>query len=476
MRPLPRLRLALAVLAAQGTARLIRLLRCGYGATLPGKVARWIDPQVLPKLARQVRCGIAVVTGTNGKTTITKLLAAILTENGQRVFYNRGGANLVSGVAATFALNATLTGHLEADFALLETDEATVPKITPELRPKLILANDYFRDQLDRYGELESAVEALRKALPHLASDGMLVLNADDPLCVEAGMDVSQRKLYYGLEAAVPEAGAAGFSAQAADAVCCPICHGPLAYTRRSYSHLGEWKCPRCGHGRPRPEVYADRVDLRGMRGSRVSVETPAGRLELEVPLPGLYSVYNVLAAIAAALALGAPLAAVAPAVEGAVGGFGRAEFFHLDGKEGCLLLVKNPAGFNQVLATLTQDPNPKTLLFAINDRTADGRDISWLWDVDFEQLWTHDEVARTVHVTGDRAEDMALRLKYSGPAEVRPLVVRPPKEALRQALAATHHGSTLYVLSTYTAMLELWELIRRPGDRRARSERTPDV
>ncbi len=471
MKSLPRLRLTLAVLAAQGTARLIRLLHRGYGATLPGKVARWIAPDVLSELAGQVRGGTAMITGTNGKTTITKLLAAILAESGYQVFYNRGGANLVSGLTAALALNASPAGRITADFALLETDEATMPKAAPALCPRLILANDFFRDQLDRFGELDSAVESLRKALPHLAPGGTLVLNSDDPLCVGAGEGCDRRKLYYGIET---QAGAAESSPQAADAVFCPVCHGRFAYARRSYSHLGEWACTRCDYRRPRPDVYAEEIQLLGMRGSRVSVVTPAGRISLQVSLPGLYSVYNVLAAITAALALGAPLAAVAPALGKTAGGFGRAEFFHREGKEGCLLLVKNPTGFNQVLAALALDPGPKSLLFAINDRIADGRDISWLWDVDFEQLWERKEIARTVHVTGDRAEDMAVRLKYSAPHGVRPEVVRPPGEALRRALAATEAGATLYVLATYTAMLELWEIVRRGDARQARAERTP--
>jgi UDP-N-acetylmuramyl tripeptide synthase len=469
-----RLRLSLAVLGAKATAGLIRRLGLGYGSSLPGKVAGRVDPAALDKLAAQARQGTVMITGTNGKTTITKLLAAILTEAGCKVFYNRGGANLVGGITATFALNAGATGVLDADYALLETDEATMPRVAPHLRPRLILANDFFRDQLDRFGELDSAVDSLRKALPSLAPDGTLVLNADDPLCVGAGQATDRRKLYYGLEV---DTVVAGSSTQAADAVFCPVCHGRFAYTRRSYSHLGEWACTQCDYRRPRPEVYAEQVELLGMRGSRVEVVTPAGRLSLTINLPGLYSVYNVLAAVTAALALGAPLAAVTPALERSAGGFGRAEFFRLQEREGCLLLVKNPTGFNQVLATLALDPNPKTLLFAINDRIADGRDISWLWDVDFEQLWARMENARTVHVTGDRAEDMAVRLKYSAPAGVQPVVVRPPEEALREALSTTPDGFTLYVLATYTAMLELWEVIRRQGDARtARSERTPDA
>lgn len=467
-------RLRLAVLAARSTARLIRLLRAGYGASLPGKVARLADPEVLGELASQVRRGTVMITGTNGKTTITKLLAAILTESGHKVLYNRGGANLVGGITATFALNASLAGRIDADFALLEADEGAMPKAAPELAPRLILANDYFRDQLDRYGELESAVESLRRALPYLSLDGTLVLNADDPLCVGAGRESDRKKLYYGVEA---ESAGLTSATQAADAVFCPVCHGRFAYTRRSYSHLGSWACTQCDYRRPRPDVYAGKIELRGMRGSRVSIVTPAGRLDLELTLPGLYSVYNVLGAITAALALGAPLTSVTPALAKSAGSFGRAEFFRLQEKEGCLLLVKNPTGFNQVLATLSLDRAPKSLLFAINDRIADGRDISWLWDVDFEQLWTDDEIARTVLVTGDRAEDMAVRLKYSAPGELTPLVVRPPAEALRQALGAAPTGSTLYVLATYTAMLELWEIIRRQGDpRAAQAERTPDA
>ncbi|MGE5509045.1 MAG: MurT ligase domain-containing protein [Chitinophagales bacterium] len=491
-------RLALAVLSAQSTARLTRLLGLGYGSTLPGKVARTLDPQVLADLAGQVRRGRVMITGTNGKTTITKLLSAILTESGAKVFYNRGGANLVGGLTATFVLNASATGRLNADYALLETDEATMPKAAPAVRPQLILANDFFRDQLDRFGELDSAVDSLRKAIPYLDPAGMLVINADDPQCVQAGTVTDRPKLYYGLEttpvgpasgepAGGPDAGEPGAGvaepaapatpvASAADAVFCPVCHGRFIYRRRSYSHLGDWACTECDFRRPRPDVYAEQVILKGMRGSHVVVVTPQGRLELDLPLPGLYSVYNVLAAIAAAVALGAPLAAIAPAIARESGSFGRAEFFHLKDREGCLLLVKNPTGFNQVLATLALDPDPKSLLFAINDRTADGRDISWLWDVDLEQLWAHPEIAQRVYVTGDRAEDMAVRLKYSGPDRLAPEVVRPPEEALYTALAAAAPGTTLYVLATYTAMLELWEVLRKTnaGDQRVRDERAP--
>jgi UDP-N-acetylmuramyl tripeptide synthase len=470
-------RLLLAVLAAQSTARLTRLLKLGYGSTLPGKVAQKLDPQVLAELSGQVRRGRVMITGTNGKTTITKLLAAILAESGAKVFYNRGGANLVGGLTATFVLSASPTGRLDTDYALLETDEATMPKAAPSVRPQIILANDFFRDQLDRFGELDSAVDSFRKSLAYLDPAGTLVLNADDPQCVQAGTVTVRPKLYYGLETVpVGPAGDQPETTTAADAVFCPVCHGRFAYTRRSYSHLGEWACTECDFRRPRPDVYAEQVILKGMRGSHVVVVTPQCRLELDLPLPGLYSVYNVLAAIAVATALGAPLSAIAPAIARESGSFGRAEFFHLDGREGCLLLVKNPTGFNQVLATLALDPDPKALLFAINDRTADGRDISWLWDVDLEQLWMRPEIARAVHVTGDRAEDMAVRLKYSGPDGLAPVVVRPPQEALYTALAALEPGATLYVLATYTAMLELWEVLRKTnaGDQRVRDERAP--
>jgi UDP-N-acetylmuramyl tripeptide synthase len=306
-----------------------------------------------------------------------------------------------------------------------------------------------------------------------VAPDGCLVLNADDPIVVQVGRKSDRRQVYFGLGEVVP--GCDGDDA--ADAVFCPVCDSRFDYRSRSYSHLGDWVCPNCDYHRPQPQVYAENIRLNGMRGSTMEIVTPDGRFSLTTTLPGLYSVYNILAATAAAWALGTNPESIGKSLATASCGFGRSEFFDLHGQTACLLLVKNPTGFNEVLRALRQDPTPKNLMFAINDQLADGRDISWLWDVNLEKLWDHAEIAQEAVVTGIRAEDMAVRLKYSGPDGLRLHVEKDLDGAVRKALTLTPHDSTLYILASYTAMLKLWEILRGSdtGDAtKARADRTP--
>jgi UDP-N-acetylmuramyl tripeptide synthase len=455
----PGARLVAAVWAAKAAAAASRALGRG-GTALPGLVAERIEPAVVARLARRLGGGRAVVTGTNGKTTTARMLAAMLRTAGTPVLHNRSGSNLMRGLAATLADAAALDATIPraaATAGVFEVDEATVPHATAAVRPDVLVVTNLFRDQLDRYGEVDSIAALWRRAVAGLPAAAVLVLNADDPSVAALRHAAPCRVLSYGVED-VP-AGTAG-EAHPADARWCAACGTEFAYPARFFWHVGHWACPGCGDRRPRPDIAAVAV-APAPGGTRLRLATPAGPLAVTLALAGLYNVYNALAAAAAALALGVPPAAVGAALARFAAAFGRQERFPVAGREARVLLCKNPAGVNQVLGTVLADPRPLHLLLVLNDGIADGRDVSWIWDVDFERL-----AGRTAALTasGTRAADLALRLAYAGLGD-RLEVVEEPRAAADRALARTPAGGTLYVLPTYTAMLAVREhLARRAG------------
>jgi UDP-N-acetylmuramyl tripeptide synthase len=429
--------------------------RAGHGGTtLPGRVVRTLDKDVAGRLSRRLSQGSVVVSATNGKTTTCAMIARILQENGLKVARNREGANLAAGIATALLKDTSLVGRPRSQIGLFEVDEAVFPEVAALVDPEVVLLMNLFRDQLDRYGELEHIAELWRAALAGFGPDTLTVLNADDPLV--AGMAALRpgKSLCYGIE----DSSAGGLVAQhASDSKYCPVCGGPFDYEVFFMGHLGKYRCPQCGNTRPSPTVYADNVRLDGMRGSSFDLVTPAGATPVSLNLPGLYNVYNALAAAAAVTGLGLPPEPVQKGLKAFSAAFGRVEQLSIGGKTVCLLLVKNPAGFNEVVRTLLDEPGEKNLLIALNDKIADGRDISWIWDVDLELLYGG--VASAV-LSGTRAEEMAMRLKYAGIDPGR-LDVRPDlRQALEEGLRRTAPGETLYVLPTYTAMLALRQTI----------------
>jgi UDP-N-acetylmuramyl tripeptide synthase len=279
-------------------------------------VAERIDPQLLDKIARRLPQGTVVVAGTNGKTTISRMLADILQARGSRVAHNRSGSNLVRGVASALASQADLTGSPRADIGVIESDEAAFPEIVRRVQPSVVLLNNLFRDQLDRYGELESLADRWAELVSDPAAPPELVLNADDPLVADLGRD-RDGVTYFGLEddsQALPEL------QHAADSKHCRNCGAAYHYEAVYLGHMGRYRCPSCGRERPRPQVAATRVRLEGMSGSLVELRTPQGELSIRLPAPGLYNVYNAVAATATALRLGVPLATAGQALEGFAG------------------------------------------------------------------------------------------------------------------------------------------------------------
>jgi UDP-N-acetylmuramyl tripeptide synthase len=454
-----------AILAARSAAQTSRLLRRGGGTALPGLVAERISPAILRRLTRQLRRGSLIVTGTNGKTTTSRLLGAILAAAGWRVVHNRSGSNLVRGLIATLVERSRPNGDLRADAALFEVDEATVPAVTAQVRPRLLLIHNLFRDQLDRYGEIDHIARRWRETLAGLDARTTVLLNADDPGVAVLGRQTAATVRYYGM---ADTGQALDALPHAADAIDCPICGHRLRYDAILLSHLGHYACPQCGFARPQPDIAAEAVELVGTESTRLTIRAAGTSFPVQIGLPGFYNAYNGLAAAAAALTLRIDPAAIAQGLTESRAAFGRIERVTAgtSGKTLLLALVKNPVGFNEVLRMLfppAAESLQRHLLIIINDLTADGHDVSWLWDVDFEVLAAPGRVA-AVTCAGLRATDMANRLKYAGCAPDQVQVVEDLNAALESALAALPPGDTLYVLPTYTAMLAFRALLGERG------------
>ncbi len=446
--------------AGKLTGAATRALRRGGGTALPGLVALRIDPGVVAALGRQLGGGRVLVTGTNGKTTTSRLLAGMLGAAGRPYLHNREGSNLVRGFASLLVQRADLRGRVPGGAEMVgvfETDEATFPAAVRGLDPDVMVVTNLFRDQLDRYGEVDAVAGLWREGLAAARRGAVLVLNADDPSVAALAEGWPGRVHWFGVDDPAVGRGAAG----AADARWC-TCGGEYVYERRYFAHVGWWRCAGCGRGRPATDTTARAVQLQ-LGGARWVVD---GLGEVEMGLTGLYNVANALAAVGAARVLGLGEAAVREGLRGASAAFGRQEVVMLEGRELWLLLAKNPAGANQVLLLLEQAGGPGMAVAGLlNDRFADGQDVSWIWDVEYELL--AGRVARC-WAGGDRAEDLALRLDYAG--WPRPLAVaRDPAAVLEAVLAGTAPGERVFVIPTYTAMLELRaELARRGAVRSA--------
>jgi lipid II isoglutaminyl synthase (glutamine-hydrolysing) len=445
---------SLLEMLARGVRELSRRLGRGGGTTLPGRLLMRADSKALERMASRLDEGSVLVSATNGKTTTSAMVAAVLERAGRPVVHNRAGSNMGWGVA-TALLDA---GREPGQLGLFEVDEAWLPAVAEDVRPRTYLLANLFRDQLDRYGELELLADRWAElTATEEARGARFVLNADDPLVADLGRG-REGVTYFGVD---DESQATPALQHAADSKHCRNCGQPYVYEAVLLGHMGHYRCPSCGRERPTPSVSAREVELHGMSGARVVMETPQGSLEMSLPLPGLYNVYNAVAATALSLELGASLEQIAPALEGFEGSFGRVETIAVDGRPVSILLVKNPAGANEVLRTLTLEGTEVDLWLALNDRIADGRDVSWIWDADFELLAGR---VRRVACSGTRAEEMALRLKYAGiDAEI--VVERDLAASLDAAVAAGRDdGRPLYALPTYTALLELRDLLADRG------------
>lgn len=431
---LDRLRLALAAGTAKTATAMVRLLRLGAASVLPGEIAGRIQPQLLSLLSRQVKYGVILIAGTNGKTTTSLLLRTMLERQGYRVVHNAAGANLVNGLMTAMLQNTNLIGQLSADYAILEVDENILPKVLPQIQPKYILCLNLFRDQLDRYGEVDSISRRWQKAISPLSTDTVVILNGDDPTLAYLGQQLSQRVLCFGLSE--PELYLDEIP-HAVDSIYCPSCGHSLEYQGVYLSHQGDFKCPSCGFQKEPLAINSQ---------------------EWPQVLIGIYNKYNTLAAVLAAQEMGIQSQTILDTIKNFHAAFGRAEELEINGIKVRILLSKNPVAMNETIRAVNQlrSDNASTTLLVLNDRTPDGTDVSWIWDVDTEKLV---EKGGTVVVSGDRVYDMALRIHYSQPegnSATQLIVKEDLQEAITTALEHTPAGETLHILPTYSAMLEV--------------------
>ncbi len=396
-----------------------------------------------------------MISATNGKTTTAAMAASVLRRSGLALVHNRTGANMAGGIASTLLAAARRGDGIAGELGLFEIDEFWLDRISPQLHPRAMLLGNLFRDQLDRFGELETIADRWAALVARLTDSG-LALNADDPLIADLGRD-RVGVTYYGVEDPLM---ASAEMQHASDSKHCRRCGAAYSYEAIYLGHLGRYSCRSCGQRRPQPAVAAERIELNGTRSARFVLRTPTGSATVSLPLPGLYNVYNALGAAALCLELGIAMPQIVAGLEAVSAAFGRAELIELKGVELSILLIKNPAGANEILRTLVLEPGEHELVAILNDRTADGRDISWIWDADFELLAQRVRADHLLRHTRGRARAEAQIRRCAGRAPARH--PRAVAGARRRAAAGAHRR--IYALPTYTALLELRDELARRG------------
>lgn len=433
------------------------------GVTLAGKAALKIDPSILEELSSQVREKIFVVCGTNGKTTTNNLLCAAIEAEGKKLVCNRTGSNMLQGVVAAFVLAADWNGKLNVDYACLEVDEASAQYIFPQMKPDYMILTNLFRDQLDRYGEIDTTMELLNRAVKTVP-EMTVIVNGDDPLSAYLVMEGTNPYLTFGIaekaDAATDEAAkSAGefsekkqLSHEVRDGGFCKKCGARLEYDFYHYGQLGEYHCTKCSFAHPETDFEAAAVDL--SNGLTFDIKTKKDAVQhVSVNYRGFYNIYNILAAYSVLEAAGMDTVHFVQTLHEFHPQNGRMESFMVNGCKVTLNLAKNPAGFNQNIEAMMSDQEEKDIIIAINDNAADGTDVSWLWDVDFDQM--KDQTVKSITACGIRCLDMQLRLKYVG---IEADTVADIKAAIEQK---TGRGSgNLYVLVNYTALFSTRKLL----------------
>ncbi len=444
------LRAILAIILCKTLRLVSRLLHRG-GTAMPGRWALKICPNLLELLARGVKS--IAITGTNGKTTSARMIEQAFSEKGLNYFANRSGANLISGITTEFVINSTLTGKALREYAVIECDEAAARKVFSQLKPKVVVVTNLFRDQLDRYGEVTHTLENIRVAMQG-APEAILCLNADCSLTASLADDLPNKVIYFGIDqGAAPSRPKPEIS----DATHCIRCKTEYEYDYISYGHLGGFRCPKCGYRRHNADFAVTDITEQRPDGSTVVMNIQGEKRIVNVNLPAMYNIYNAIGAVTAVVEMGLGVDAAVDALADFKCGFGRMERFQL-GKAGTrMMLVKNPAGCNQVIEFLENIKEKFVLVVCLNDRGADGTDISWIWDADFEGLTSLGGWLDKVIVSGDRASDMRVRIKYAGIPDER-ISVQRDYEALVKWIE--RQDMPVFIMPTYTAMLELRQVV----------------
>ena len=444
------IRVMLSILACKLCRRALRLLGRG-GTDFPDRVALKLCPNVLGVLAKNVTT--VLVTGTNGKTTTSRMIEQVLADAGISYFANKSGANLLSGVTAEFAAHSTLTGKCKYDYALIEADEAAFKAISRFVDARVVAVTNVFRDQLDRYGEVSHTLDNIRIGISH-SKHAVLCLNADDSLSGSLGEGVDNQVLYYGVDTPIYKTRVAELS----DAPYCLHCKHAYVYDYVTYGHLGGYRCPNCGYRRPTPQVSVAKVLVSDAQCSKVEFALDGKTVPATINLPGGYNIYNAATAMTVAQALELDPKQAAQSLGTFSCGFGRMERFDIRGASLRMILIKNPAGCNQVLNFLTDTAEPFVFVACLNDRAQDGKDVSWIWDVDFERLVAMEQLEKIV-VSGVRADDMAMRFKYAGMPTDKIQVIRDYSQLVKSLI---QEDKPVYIMPTYTAMLGLRGVISK--------------
>lgn len=408
----------------------------------PGEIALKICPGLISDMNKRIAHKIIVTCGTNGKTTTNNIICSALESKGYKVLCNRVGANMLSGVATAYTEAACIFKRVYADYACLEIDEAYAKIIFKYIKPDIMVITNLFRDQLDRYGELDGTVKLINDAIG-LADDVTLVLNADDPVCVRFSQNENAKVLYYGVSEKVLET-----SDNTKEGKYCPICGCELSYNYCHYSQLGDFFCPKCGYKRPLPDFEVTDVSLKSPMRFKINGQV------VEVNYKGFYNIMNLAAVYAALSAAGINTEDFRDLLENYKPQTGRMQEFYI-GKKVILSLSKNPAGFNQAIETLNYDESKKDVIIAINDGVGDGRDVSWLWDVNFDRL--KNDKLNTLAITGIRRYDTALRFKYDD-IEVDD-ICESMKDVLKKSLLMD--SDIVYVMVNYTALFSTESILK---------------
>ena len=440
-----------AIVLCKALRAVSRLLHRG-GTAMPGRYALKVCPQLLSVLAKDVK--VVAITGTNGKTTSARMVEEAFADEHMSYFANRSGANLISGITTEFVMNSTLGGKCRKEYAVIECDEAAAVNVFPQLQPQVVVVTNLFRDQLDRYGEVTHTLENIKKAVSG-APNATLCLNADCSLTSSLALELPNRCVYFGINKG---AAASHTATELSDASHCIRCKCEYEYDYITYGHLGGFRCPKCGYSRHAADYAVAEIVEQSMDSSTLVMDICGEKRVVSVNLPAMYNIYNAAGALSAIVEMGLGVDAAVKALSGFKCGFGRMEQFDLGGGTK-LMLVKNPAGCNQVVEFLQNIREKFILVICLNDRSADGTDISWIWDVDFEELAALGGSLQRVIVSGDRAADMRIRIKYAGIDDAF-IQTQTDYDALVDWIAS--QTLPVYIMPTYTAMLELREAVLR--------------
>ena len=431
------------------------LQKLGRGATtLPGRVALKVKRNVLTDLSKNVK--VIIVTGTNGKTTSCRIIEEGLKSAGKSYFINKSGANLITGITSSFIMNSTITGKNKAEYAIVECDENAFREVSRYIRADVVLVTNVFRDQLDRYGEVTHTLNAIKESVKNLPN-AVVCLDADCSLTYSMSKEIPNKIVTFGVDVPFDKNAKAP---EISDAKYCIFCKNEYEYTYHTYGHLGGFICPACGYKRPEPDFAVTVVEELKQNHSIVVANLNGSENIIKVNIGGAYNVYNAIGCAAALSSLGIDEKTVIKALESFNGAFGRMEQFESGDNKINVILVKNPAGFSQTMSFLKSIDDDFTMILSLNDNAADGRDISWIWDVDFGGIFEKANV-KDIYVTGKRCYDMAIRVKYEG-TNGREIKVIENEDYEKLVDIATSQGRDVYIVPTYTSMMTMRPVIAK--------------